>query len=390
MGLPTITVEVAVDTDPGDTPVWTDVTAQHISSVIRRGRNHELDKVEAATCRTRLRDPDGDFDSTNLASPHYPGVRPMRRMRIRGTWQGVTYDRFNGYIEAYPRSWTPGPAGVAYVELQAVDAFKVLALANVTAVRSAEGSGARVNALLDAIGWPAADRAIDTGLSTVQAVTYDGTERALSALQTVEQTEGGLLFVSRDGKITFLDRTKPVTVTLDATNLTWGDSGLEKDYVDVSTSFDDSQIWNDVKVTAPGKTDGVASDATSQARYFKRTLVQATIHDDGNENQSRAEYLLARFGEPALRVTGMDLGSAKGQDVQWPHILPRELHDKVRARKRPVGGGTIEQDSFIEGYTENIRQGVWDIVWNLSPLDRATDYWIWDQSRWGVDTRWYW
>ena len=180
MGLPTLTCEIAFN-DPTDTPTYTDVSVQHIASTIRRGRNHELDRVEAATCVTRLRDPDGYFDTTNLGSPYAGNVLPMRRMRVRGTWQGVTYDRFNGYIESYPRSWTPGPAGVAYVELHAVDAFKVLALANVNTTRPAESSGTRVGAILDAIGWPAADRAIDTGISTVQAVTYTD-ERALTAL----------------------------------------------------------------------------------------------------------------------------------------------------------------------------------------------------------------
>jgi hypothetical protein len=387
VSLPTLTCEIAFN-DPTDTPTYTDVSAQHISTRITRGRNHELDRMVAGKTVTRLRDPDGYFDTTNLGSPYAGNVLPMRRMRIRGTWQGVTYDRFNGYIESYPRSWTPGPAGVAYVELHAVDAFKVLALAKVSTARSAESSGARVGAILDAIGWPAADRAIDTGLSTVQAVTYTD-QPALTALQAVETTEGGVLFVSREGKITFLDRTKPVTVALDAANLTWGDSGLEKDYLDLTTSFDDSQIWNDVKVTAPGNADGTAEDLTSQGRYFRRTLVESTLHEDENEQQSKAEYLVTRFSEPALRITTLDLSSAKGQDIQWPHILPRELHDKVRARKTSVGGGTISQDSFLEGYTETIRQGVWDNAWNLSPLDRATDYWIWGQSRWGIDTRWY-
>jgi hypothetical protein len=387
VSLPTLICEIAFG-DPTDTPTYTDVSAQHISTRITRGRNHELDRMVAGKAITRLRDPDGYFDTTNLGSPYAGNVLPMRRMRIRGTWQGVTFDRFNGYIESYPRSWTPGPAGIAYVELHAVDAFKVLALAKVSTARSAESSGARVGAILDAIGWPAADRAIDTGLSTVQAVTYVD-QPALTALQAIEITEGGVLFVSRDGKITFLDRTKPVTVALDDANLTWGDSGLEKDYLELTTSFDDSQIWNDVKVTAPGNPDGTAEDLTSQDRYFRRTLVESTLHQDANEQQSKAEYLVTRFSEPALRITTLDLSSAKGQDNQWPHILGRELHDKVRARKTSASG-TISQDSFIEGYTETIRQGVWDNVWNLSPLDRATDYWIWGTSRWGVDTRWYW
>jgi len=388
VSLPTYTCRIAFPTDPGSAPTYTDVSEFHRRTTITRGRDHELDKVVAGKAKIRLRNVDGRFDPTNLASPYSPNVRPMRRVQIQATWQGVTYDRFNGYIEDWPQAWTQGPAGDAWVEVTAVDAFKVLALAKVSTTRSAELSGTRVNAILDAVGWPAADRAIDAGLTTVQGSTLVD-EPALSHLQLVETTEGGVLFVSRDGKITFLDRTKPITVALDDVNLTWGDSGLEKDYVDLSTSFDDSQIWNDVKVTAPGNPDGVASDATSQTHYFKRTRVESTIHQDSNEQQSKAEYLAARFGEPALRVTGLDLGSAKGQDVQWPHILGRELHDKVRVNKRPVGGGTISQDSFLEGYTETIRQGVWDIAWNLSPLDTVDDYWIWDQSRWGIDTRWY-
>ncbi len=389
MGLPTLVCEIAFATDPGSTPTWTDVSADHQSTTIRRGRSHERDQVVAGVVTTQLRNPEGKYDPTNLASPYSPNVRPMRRMRIRATWEGVTYDRFNGYIEEWPQAWTRGPAGAAWVTIKAVDAFKVLALADVNITRSAELSGTRVNAVLDAIGWPAADRAIDTGISTIQGVTLVD-ERALTHLQMVEATEGGVLFVSRDGKITFLDRTKPITVALDETNLTWGESGLEKHYAELSTSFDDSQIWNETKVISPGNLDGEAMDAASQTRYFKRTLVQSTLHEDANEQQSKAEYLVARFSEPALRVIGVDLSSAKGQDVQWPHILGREIHDKVRFRKNPVGGGTISQDSFIEGTTETIRQGVWNIGWNLSPLDRATDYWIWGESRWGIDTRWYW
>jgi hypothetical protein len=391
-GVPTYTCEIAFATDPGSAPTWTDVSEFHRSTSIRRGRNHELDRVEAGTATIRLRNVDGRFDPTNLAGPYSPNVRPMRRVRIRATWLGVTYDRFNGYIEDWPQAWTQGPAGDAWVAVHAVDAFKVLALAKVSTTRSAESSGTRVGAILDAIGWPAADRAIDTGISTVQGVTITD-EPALTHLQLVDLTEGGLLFSSRDGKITFLDRTKPVTVALDATNLTWGDSGLEKDYVDLATSFDDSQIWNDVKVQSPGHSDGTYTDATSQTRYFRRTLVQSTIHEDANEQQSKAEYLVTRFSEPALRVTGLDLSSARGDDVQWPHILGRDLHDKIRVRKRPVGGGTISQDSFIEGISETIRNGFWGVTLTLSPLDRVADYWILEDAVQGVldsTTRAYW
>ncbi len=393
MSIPTLSVEVAFATDPGSAPTWTDVTPYVRRASIRRGRSHELDRVEAARATVRFRNVDGRFDPTALFSPYTPNVRPMRRIRLRATVAATTYDQFNGYIEAWPQAWSFGPSGDAYVDIRAVDAFKPLALAKISTTRSAEQSGTRVGAILDAAGWPAADRTVDTGISQVQGVTLVDVA-ALTHLQDVDATEGGLLFASRDGRVVFQDRTKPVTAAPDTANRTWGDGGgfVEKDYVELTTSYDDSQIWNDAKITAPGKTDQTASDATSQTRYFRRTRVEAGLWNDQNEMLSRAQYVVTRFAEPALRIATMDLDARVAED-QLHAIMARDLHDKVRAVKRPTGGGTITQDSFLEGISQDIAPGVWNVEWALSPLDRVTDYWILEDAVQGVldsTTRLYW
>ncbi len=41
MSWPTITCEVAFRSDPGDTPIWTDVSSYVRSFTTRRGRQHD-------------------------------------------------------------------------------------------------------------------------------------------------------------------------------------------------------------------------------------------------------------------------------------------------------------------------------------------------------------
>lgn len=387
--LPSVTVEIAFATDPGaTTPVWTNVTPTVRSVSIRRGRQHELDRVEAGTASITLHDVDGRYSPQNIAGPYYPNVLPMRRIRVRGTFQDQTFDVFHGYVEAWPQQWEFAPRSASTVTIRCVDGFKALALAKVTTTRTAELSGARVTAVLDAMGWPSLDRTINAGISTVQAVELTD-EPALQHLQDVVMTEGGLLSISREGKVMFLDRTKVVTSELDTANHTWGDNGdpAEHEYASVELSFDDTQIWNDAKVTAPGKTDGTASDPTSQTRYFRRTLVLSGLWDNQNEMQARSEYTVTRFGEPGLRVTAMSLNPRF--DEQWTHILHHDLHDKLRVIRHPTDTIEISQDSLIEGIAHDIGPNRWNVNLTLSPLDRVTDYFIWGVSQWGINTRWY-
>jgi hypothetical protein len=357
---------------------WSDVTPYVREWHVRRGRNHELDRVQTAEASISFGNRGGQFDSNKVAGPYYPNVQPGKRMRIRATYSSVTYDIFNGYIETWPQVWSMGPLGDAEVTIKAADAFKILSLAKFSAVRSAELSGARIGAILDAIGWPAADRSIDAGISTVQAKTY-ALDSALSALQEIELTEGGLLFMSADGKVTFKDRTKFVLDALDTTNYTWGDLGSEKIYADLGPlERADTNLWNRIVIEAPGKTTVDVSDSASRDAFTVayRTLSLSTLHESQNEMVDRANYLLTRYGTPKNRISEMVI--ERSIDY-WNRLLDRELHSKLRARKRPVGGGTIEQDSFVEGINHDVdyRHGTkWLVTLNLSPLDEVTTYWV--------------
>lgn len=125
MSVPTVAVEVGFANAPLtqlSAITWTDITQYVKSFSTHIGRQHELGRVEAGTCSIVIDNKDGRFDPTNTASPYWPNVIPMRRIRIRASWGATTYPVFCGFVDSWPLQW-PSVAN-AYVHLTASDGFK--------------------------------------------------------------------------------------------------------------------------------------------------------------------------------------------------------------------------------------------------------------------------
>ncbi len=98
---PYLKVEIAFSTDPtSGSPTWTEITQYVLGFSCRRGRQHDLARIEAGTLDARLDNRDRRFDPSYAASPYYPDVLPLRRIRIRASWNSVIYPVWQGYVEA--------------------------------------------------------------------------------------------------------------------------------------------------------------------------------------------------------------------------------------------------------------------------------------------------
>jgi hypothetical protein len=191
----------------GEIPV--DVSDRVVSLSVQRGRRDALEPTRAGQASVTLRNLDGELDPLNTASALYPGVEPARSLNI---WAD-NVQVFSGIVDDIDLAFDP--SGDAVVQVQASDALSRLALAEFPPaglVVGEEDSGTRVSDVLASNSdfWDAGTD-IATGDSTLAAGTATG--NVVEYLNTVARSEGGVLFVGRDGDLVFRNRLFAVTAS---------------------------------------------------------------------------------------------------------------------------------------------------------------------------------
>ena len=116
-----LAVEVSFTTGPLDTPVWVDITPDVRSWSTSRGRSRELERFQPGRATVVLSNLSRQYDSLHTAN-----IKPMKRMRIRETFNGVTYPVFDGYVDKWTLDY-PNFGKDATATLTATDMSKILA-----------------------------------------------------------------------------------------------------------------------------------------------------------------------------------------------------------------------------------------------------------------------
>lgn len=383
MTQPTLVVQIAWGDDPlteDGAATWVDIGSyvrQELS--VHRGRNHERDLVQAGTATLTLSNTDRRFDPDNTAGPYFPNVLPMRKIRIGASYDVASYLNpewiFVGYVESWKMRYEGGT--IAYADLTCVDAFKYFSLIDIVqySTSPSELSDVRVTRVLDAIInvaldplWPTGDRVIATGDITLPEMEVNDT--ALGHIQKIVKAEDGLFFISRSGDATFQNQNYRDGLS-SAAQFSNDPAGADLPYTQggLVTRFDDTNIWNQIKVTAyESDVPQLAFDATSRDTYLTRTLIvsDALLLDD-NAAMDRGERLLGRYKDARVRPERFVIDPSVRDS--WKDVIERDLSDIVTIeREYLIDGDTMTIDAHIEAIGVVKRGNKWRFTWQLSPV----------------------
>lgn len=239
------------------------------------------------------------------------------------------------------------------------------------AILPEERADLRIGRILDAIGWPAADRALSTLPASILLEQLElGTTSVLDYLQQIEQSANGRLWINQSGLVKYLSRWDMGLAPYLTSQATFGQTGSDLLYVDIVPSYDLTFVRNEIRLTSlePNAVAQVAEDTTSQGHYYRRPMEASGLLVNSNELADAADYLLARYATIHERFVSLDLGGLLDPTNQWPQILGRELGDRITVKFNPPGAPPeVSQECFIEGiHHQWSRNAAWATTFNLS------------------------
>ena len=365
--------------------VIVDVSNQVNSIETKRGRNAQADQFQTGTLTMRIVDQNGDFNPQNPTGPYYNLLTPMRKVQITATYSAVTYPIFSGFITSYQTSTPKNATDVVYTTITAVDAFRLAQNAQISTVAGTSAgqlSGARINNLLDAISWPASMRDVDAGLTTMQA--DPGTARtSLAAMQTVETSEYGALYVDAAGSFVFQDRNVTAGST-GATPTVFNDNGTDISYFNAVWRLDDTLVYNSASITRTGGTAQTASDAASIAKYFIHSYNQQNLlmQTDAVALDYAQAYVASR-AETSIRCDAIQLDLyTDNYNLGIIAALSLDYFDPVTITTNQPGGSTLTKTLQVFGVAMSISPNSWKTT--LTTLEPIIDGFILDSSLYGL------
>lgn len=345
-----------------------DVTDDVRSVTVRRGRSRELERYQAGAATVVLDNTGRKYDPAagTAVTPYGSSMRPRKAVTITAGSASL----LAAVVDDWDLDYSLDGDHVASVKV--VDGFAFLAQQQIEPhTATAQATGARVSAILDRaeIDWPAGRRNIDTGIATLQADAIGGTANAqpvnaLQYLQKVEEAEQGALFIAKDGRLTFRDRSGLQVLSA----LKFADDGTGIPFVDVAASYGTEELRNRVTVSRLNGGTATAEDAASVVAYGAIDFeIRDTLLADDTQAQALADLIVARYAEPLLRIDSVQVICNALTDPQTSDVLGLELGDLVQVVYTPSGiGDAIDQFVRVDAIEHTITPAEHRITFSFS------------------------
>lgn len=351
-------------------PKIVDISDQVLKIDISGGYNLLKDQFDATNAIFVINDPNGDWNPTNTASPYYPDLVPLRKIRAYGVYGGTTNYIFSGYVTSYQYTY-PKDQDTGFVTIQATDGFRLLQMANVTTITGAvanQDSGTRINKILDQVGFPNSLREITTGGTETLLQADPGTNRtALDACKLVEFSEQGAFYFNGEGAAEFHSRAE-VMAFAGGTPTFFSNDGTGIPYFNIIPQLDDKLIINDAKITAIGGTMQEAVNADSIAKYFPHSVTQTNVLTQTDaDTMNIAKIYVATRAETAVRIDSMTLDlSTPDYAAGINAALAGDFFQTFRIKNVAQDGTVIDRTLQVVGISHSITPSNWKTTFTTS------------------------
>jgi hypothetical protein len=216
-----------------------DVSARVLQAppiTLERGRDQirALAPMAAGKGDARLDNRSKDYSVENTGSPLYPYLYPGHRVRWTAFTNATTYNLFTGILDDLPQY--PG-LGDRSVGLPCLGTLSRLRAADkvTTQLYTSITTDVAIGAILDAVGWPAGERSLQTGITTLLWWWLDNAD-PFSAIVTLLNTEGPGATIYEDGRGYFVfenRHSRVLTTRSNTSQATFRDSGTAPYYLDL-------------------------------------------------------------------------------------------------------------------------------------------------------------
>ena len=358
-----------------------DVTDVTRSINIKRGRNVLQDTYEAGSATVRIYDPTGRFNPQNTSSDLFGQLTPLRKLRISASYAGNTYYLFSGYTTTYTYTYDQAE-NVSYVDITAVDGFRLFNLANITTVTGAangDDTGERIGKILDTVSFPNSMRTFDTGDTLVQADPAT-TRTALNAIKNAEFSEQGAFYMDAEGQAVFKNRSN-VVASAGTTPIEFNQTG-DIPYKNLAFAFDDKLIINQATITRIGGVAQFAQDSGSVSLFFPHSVNydNLVVQTDTDANNIARIYVGTR-SNTTIRIDSMQV-DLLDPAVPTGTMLAMDYFQNVDISNIQPDGSTITKNLQVQGLA-------WDITPNrmlctVTTLEPITDGFIIGNTTYGV------
>jgi hypothetical protein len=228
-----------------------------------------------------------------------------------------------------------------------------------------EGTVARFNRLVGYTPFPSA-------LTSTPSATYSATLAEISSggppvteeLQTVSDSEGGNLFVSKNGTLTLTSRMAIFEGTSLTSNETFGGANISIG-TEINYRLDAKNLRNSLSVGYSGDGTVEIENATSITAYGTAGGSWSTQLSTVEDAQTLGNLLVGFSATPAVVIDPIQVNVAANDD-DWNRILGLELLNRITLNIVQKVGSTLTFSQILQSITHTITPSQWSTTINGS------------------------